>query len=429
MTNNYKYLPIEAFIKDDAPIDLINELSVDDFPIDVFPEDIQILFKKLNESLNYNYDVMAVTFMSIISTINGNKVKLKVKEGWISTTTFWFCVVGRSGSMKSPPIKFMLKPLRNIDDNNFDIYEKQNSEYLSELRNDDIKNKSKKPKFQQNIISDITLEGLYRAWNDNSVGMLMFRDELMGWLNQMNSYRKGSDKECWLEMYDNNSFSVNRATQDVKMVKEPFINVLGGVQPEIIKQLDTDNGLFQRILFTKELTQIHSINDNELNKEYANWYYTYIENCFSLFREMDSNIILTLPKDCLDEFIKYDSEYLIKIQNDENTNEVVRALISKLKTYIPRFALCLFVIDFSLNNSVELNIEHMKRAIRICDYFIKTSSYIVNNQSKNTEMSLTINKNKDLKTTIQDLDKQGFTRTEIANKLKISRQSVYRYIN
>ena len=76
MTNNYKYLPIEAFIKDDAPIDLINELSVDDFPIDVFPEDIQILFKKLNESLNYNYDVMAVTFMSIISTINGNKVKL-----------------------------------------------------------------------------------------------------------------------------------------------------------------------------------------------------------------------------------------------------------------------------------------------------------------------------------------------------------------
>jgi hypothetical protein len=110
------------FLKDLIKPEFLNDfielkrklISKQDFPIDVFPEGIQLIVNELNGTLSYNIDYLACGFMSVISTINGNKFKLQVKRGWNAPSIFWFIILGNSGAMKTHPVKWMLKPLEKL---------------------------------------------------------------------------------------------------------------------------------------------------------------------------------------------------------------------------------------------------------------------------------------------------------------------------
>ncbi len=87
----------------------------------------------------------------------------------------------------------------------------------------------------------------------------MLCDELVGWLNGFNQYKagKGNDRQIYLSCWSGNSFKVDRKSDNArqpKTVVDPFVSILGGIQPDMIDQLsDTkgrDDGFIHRFLFS-----------------------------------------------------------------------------------------------------------------------------------------------------------------------------------
>ena len=70
-----------------------------------------------------------------------------------------------------------------------------------------------------------------------TTGVGVFKDELAGWLKDMNKYRDGSDLEFWLSTWSGTSVNVNRLTRVGSFVENPFIPVIGGIQPAVLNEL------------------------------------------------------------------------------------------------------------------------------------------------------------------------------------------------
>ena len=101
------------------------------------------------------------------------------------------------------------------------------------------------------VVSDATVERMGVILAEQPRGLLMARDELSGWLRNMERYSGGSDREFWIEAYGGRTYSVERMTRDPTRVDRLTIGMLGGIQPDKLRTLvrhSDDDGLAARIL-------------------------------------------------------------------------------------------------------------------------------------------------------------------------------------
>jgi len=403
-------------------LDQINdaeEIKVQSFPVDVFPKFIQNFINELNATLNYSRDFLSVACMFSIATVNGNKYKLKVKNGWTASTVFWFAAVGDPGTMKSHPIETMIKPLKLIDKDSKVIYDAEIKIF------DANEQKGSKPKFKQMIVSDYTLEALHLIHSINRRGIGLFKDELVGFLNDMNKYRKGSDEQFWLESFNNNSYISNRVSRDPIMIDDLMINILGGIQPAVLSKVVKEfagNGLIDRFLFTTNETEIYPVNEKDINQEFIDMWQRSIKslNDHNNYIDSESTITLKLSQDAFDLFIKIDTD-LCELQKSDDETHGMKNYISKIKTYVPRFALLMYVFDMLFSGGdFEVNVDQMVRAKKIVDYFIGSAKYVFNEADNRQEIeSVTSKMNGQTKVEkIINLHQKGFKNSQISKQLQ-----------
>jgi hypothetical protein len=155
---------------------------------------------------------MGCSLIWLISVCIGNSIDIEVKNGWKENATIWMSLVGKAGIGKTPSINNIIFPLLKINSNQIKKYytELEKFEFYDSLP---AKEKSDytevtKPIKTQFIANDITLEALVdlHQESDNAVGV--FKDELAGWLKDMNKYRAGSDLEFWLSCWSGKSVSI-----------------------------------------------------------------------------------------------------------------------------------------------------------------------------------------------------------------------------
>jgi hypothetical protein len=250
------------------------------FPIEIFPKPFQSYIIECHDKLDSVIDYMGCSLLWTISLLVGNTFTIRVKNGWNENPVVWFALVGRAGVGKTPSIRRMLYPL--IKENNKEIkdYIRKN-EAFQEYEKLSKKEKEqqieiKKPLKKQFIADDITLEALIDLHQEVTTGVGVFKDELAGWLKDMNKYREGSDLEFWLSTWSGTSVNVNRLTRVGSFVESPFIPVIGGIQPSILNELYTqekkDNGFMDRMLISYPEITIPKYNDNEISEEAIIWY-------------------------------------------------------------------------------------------------------------------------------------------------------------
>lgn len=394
-----------------------------EFPIEVFPEFFQEYIIELKKSLNFHADFSAAALMFTFSTLIGNKYKLKVKNGWEAAPIFWFACVGYPGTIKTHPIKTMVKPLSQLDKLSKKSYDLELADY------NESDNKGKKPKFKQLLISDYTVEALHSIHDINKRGIGLYKDELKGFLNDMNKYRKGSDEEFWLESFNNGSYIVNRVTKDPIMVSDICINIIGTIQHDVLNEVvrqHKGNGLIDRFLFTSAETKVYPLNSNELDEKYFEMWMYICQNMDTNFEYNDQSgtEYLEMDEDTFKIYQDIDAEYCA-IQNDENENQEIKNYLSKMKTYVPRFALLLCIIDAVGNDGyIELKPVHMINARKIAKYFINTAKNIFANTTEQIDIKSVESNMRGLKRSdkiIKLLD-AGFKAKDICKFYGISRQ-------
>lgn len=414
------------------------------FPIDIFPKPIQSYILECNSKLDSNVDYMGCSLLWLVSVCIGNSIEIEVKRGWNENATIWLSLVGKAGIGKTPSINNIIFPLQKVNSREIKNYYKEFEKYefynnLSKKEKEEY-SEVEKPVKKQFIANDITLEALVdlHEESDNAVGI--FKDELAGWLKDMNKYRAGSDLEFWLSCWSGKSVSLNRLTRKGSFVEKPFIPVLGGIQPSILNGFYTeenkDNGFMDRMLLSFPDSTIDLYNENELDYEILDWYKNNIV-CFydtlkTIIKRDEDGVITSLTakfsEDAKIEWIRIFNE-ITNHQNNDNENEYLKSMYPKQKSYIPRFALLIHVFDEFFSdggNTLLISKDSILKAELLSKYFIATAKKVKVNSIEVNNIKATAkkgNNNLEKLKLIYD-ENPDFNRSQIADLLGISRQQV-----
>ena len=439
---------VKAKIKEVEPI-VIEKPKVEntEFPLDIFPEQIQHYIKECAEKLQMNVDYMGCSLLWLISVIVGNTFEVEVKAGWSEKATIWLALVGQAGIGKTPSIDRMIFPLQKINNREIKKYIEARKEYdeFNKLSKKEIKDtygefyKVEEPKKTQFIVNDITLEALVdmHQQSDNSVGV--FKDELAGWLKDMNKYRAGSDLEFWLSTWSGKSVNVNRMTRAGSFVDKPFIPVLGGIQPTIFNNLVTEetkeNGFMDRLLLSFPESKVEYFVEEEMDYTAIEWYSQVIQKFYKeVKKRMVKNEDEIKPETL--RFTAMGKSEWVRIfnkitdsQNNEDENQYLKSMYPKQKSYVPRFALLIHVFKSFFNDFDEvtlLSADSVLKAEKLSDYFVNNAKKVKIDSTETFEIkSLIKNDTKtiDKVKTIWSSD-PDFNRTKVAELIGVSRRQI-----
>ena len=347
----------------------------DSFPIEIFPEDIQKIFKE-TEKLSFCKDFLAGGLLSVVSTAIGNSCRILVKKGWTENAIIYGCIVGNSGTNKTAPLKFAQLPLLKKDVSAYKQYEEELQVYKANARlpkeqQEDIPF----PILKKFIVNDATIEAIHIKHKHNERGLLMFNDELAGFFNNQNRYNKGSEQQQWLQNFSGMPISIDRKKEEALMIERPHISIICGIQPKVINKIfadKTDDGTIDRFLFfMPEVMPEIKWTEEEINPEVFEIWETIVQRILELDMENPTTF----------HFSPEARKFLFEWQNslEKTTNDFLLSIDAKLQTYVIRFCLILQVLreiekqlkGEKMHNEVEL--DTVKDAIKLYHYFRKNA--------------------------------------------------------
>jgi hypothetical protein len=426
------------------------QVERNDFPLDVFPTSIGNYINECNRTLGHSVDFMGSGLLWMLSVIIGNSIKVDVKNGWTECVVVWLAIVGRAGVGKTPAINSIIRPLVDVNSREIREYRKMKEKYeaYEKLNKDDKANtvEVRKPNRGQFIVNDVTIEALVELHDENPNAVGVFKDELAGWIKDMNKYRAGGDLEFWLSSFSNSPAYTTRKTVRDNYIHSPIIPVLGGIQPAVLNQVFTDeyrdNGFSDRLLLCYPDTQVERWNENELDDELLQWYNDYI---LSLYGHIRSELRMTDDGDVISTRVRFSGDAKAELgrimnkitdrQNSEEETEATKSILPKQKTYLPRFSILLHVLECYDNGEVftsEIQKDTILNAERLVDYFISMAEKVMQDGVEYGKLRASAG-DRVVKTDAEKFAAMyaanpNLKRTEAASLLKVSRQQIYRWI-
>lgn len=420
------------------------------FPIDIFPKPIQGYILDCHKTLDSSIDYMGCSMVWVASLVIGNSMQVEVKRGWREIATIWVAIVGKAGIGKTPSINNILFPLEKVNNKLISDYIK---EYQRWEEHDKLTKKEQKdlpevpkPRKKQFIANDITVEALVDLHEHSDNGVGVFKDELAGWFKDMNKYKQGSDLEFWLSCWSGKAVNLNRITRVGSFVSNPLIPVLGGIQPAIFSTFYTDenkdNGFVDRILLSYPDLSVEKYNDEEMKAETIDWFYNAMVSFYqtvqrTIKRNEDGKIdptILIFSPEAKKEWIRIFNN-ITNTQNSDDENEYMKSMLPKQKSYIPRFAMLIHVLNAIGNTDYklfEISKDSMLKAEKLSNYFIAMAKKI-KVDTMEVETIKSISRESKGKTPFEKFKaiysaNKEFNKKEVSELLGVSRNMIYKYI-
>ncbi|CAE6864602.1 DUF3987 domain-containing protein [Burkholderia sp. R-69980] len=233
-------------------------------------------------------DYAAVGLVVALSSVIGGRLCIRPKQldtSWTVTPNLWGMVIGRPSTLKSPALAVALAPLKALDTSaqaayEADVQQFQAAKMAHDLALAHVKKKvttgsaapqqysqtassiasvlqqqPAKPKRMRYTVNDATVEKLGEILSENPNGVLLFRDELKGFLADLdgedNAVRRAFILQAW---EGGGSYDFDRIGRGHIHIERTILSVLGSTQPGVIEAyLATalrggvgDDGLMQR---------------------------------------------------------------------------------------------------------------------------------------------------------------------------------------
>lgn len=341
------------------------ELETQDvnLPIHIFPKDIQDFVTEYNSKLKLSKDFLLGGILAATSIAIGNSKRAYFSKDKIATAVLYLTIVGRPGANKTKPLEIAFNPIRRKE-HDFDDE-------------------------QQFTISDYTQEALAAVLEKNKRGIAIFRDELIGLINDFGRYNKGSGEQDLLTSFSGQMLKINRKTSKPLKIKHPFVSIIGGIQPDILHDLAKgrrrNNGFIDRILFVFPTNvKKEAWLDEDVAPDWENRYAEIINKLFSIEYSEEEDFKYTYfsntAKKKILEWQKQNTDLCNK------STDRMTSIYSKLEIYILRFALILESLYWACGETKDLEISERaaSAAIELAEYFRKTAqnvAHIIDNST------------------------------------------------
>jgi len=218
------------------------------------------------------------------AAVIGRKVAIRPKrqDDWAVVPNLWGLAVGPPGIMKSPALAEALRPLHRLITDAHARYEEQmlahqfrlaettarrhdlarrlreavaNDEPTDALREHcEAAPRYRPPVAKRYLVNDTTVEKLGELLNQNPNGLLLFRDELSGFLHTMDRPGHENDRAFYCEAWNGTgAYTYDRIGRGTLHIRAACVSVLGGIQPGPLERYlrevfagRGDDGLLQR---------------------------------------------------------------------------------------------------------------------------------------------------------------------------------------
>lgn len=228
---------------------------------------------------------IAAAVVAIGSVIGrGCGIYPKRHDDWLVTPNLWGAVIGRPSLMKSPAIAAAQRPLSKLETEARQVYQEamRSFEIDGEIykiskaaAGEEIKKAIKKgdsdaielarhklsqldqdePTRRRYQTQDSTVEKLGELLIDNSRGLLINRDELIGWFRSLDRDGREGDRAFYLESWNGNQgFTYDRIARGTLDVPALCLSIFGAITPgplstyvnQAVRGGYGDDGLLQR---------------------------------------------------------------------------------------------------------------------------------------------------------------------------------------
>lgn len=245
-----------------APAEKPRTAPLPAFPAHVLPPSLRGLIESGSRSMGVPSEFIALPMLVLAGAVIGNAWEVELKGGWREGPNLYAAIVGDPGAKKTPSLKLALRGIHAIQGRLAAEYRAAKADFDEELALWEKAPKAsrgeppKAPKFKHLWTSDSTTEALAEMLAD-AKGLVLFRDELVGWVKSMDAYRsggKGADRQHYLSMWSRSPIKIDRKSRpDPIVVDRPCLSVVGGIQPDVLPELiekaSRDDGFLDRLLF------------------------------------------------------------------------------------------------------------------------------------------------------------------------------------
>jgi hypothetical protein len=224
-------------------------------------------------------DYVAAGLLASAGALIGNARWGSPWESWAEPPILWIACVGNPSSGKSPGLDAPLNLVCSIESDASENYPARIDEWRTDVTLANIKRElweaeckaalkkrlptpnkpdgaeaPDRPSRRRIVSNDPTIEKVARLVLANPKGLLLFRDELAGWIGALDKYGgAGSDRAFYLEAYGGRRYAVDRVKDSEPVVIPALaVSIAGGIQPDRLNTLvlcGDDDGLAARFLY------------------------------------------------------------------------------------------------------------------------------------------------------------------------------------
>jgi putative DNA primase/helicase len=235
--------------------------AVEAFEPTLLPEALRPWVEDISERMQCPPDYPAVGGMEGVATTVGRRVGIRPKrlDDWQVVANLWGGVVGPPGVLKTPALQEALRPLSRLEFDAGRSYDAALEEWRAaeliakeqeKVTSGKIRDALKKgqdaqglaeqllasagtqPVRHRYIVNDSTVEKLGELLNQNPNGLLLFRDELSGFLRNLDREGREADRAFYLEAWNGTGrFVYDRIGRGTVAIEAACISILGGIQP------------------------------------------------------------------------------------------------------------------------------------------------------------------------------------------------------
>jgi hypothetical protein len=341
------------------------------FPTNVFPEPLKRLVEETSATMPCPPDYIGMGVIVVTASFIGPQRPIRIKRGWDERAVIYGAIVGPTGSRKSPALEAAMTPARKHDRQLATEHEAVMRDYRERLRAAKKPLDEDPPVPRQHVTTDTTVEALadVLAWNPR--GVLVYRDELSGWVASLNQYKggKGSDRQFWLSAWSCQDFTINRKGKPPLRIVRPFPPVIGNIPPDMLGELadrrGREDGFIDRILFAYPEPILVKWTDKTVNPKLEG---AYAEACLKIGRLPNATLALTPPAQA--EFAAWYDEH-------NRSHNGPAGPWAKMDGYCARLANILHHLRWAFAGKEELkrlsadkvDVESVRGAIELIDYF------------------------------------------------------------
>ena len=336
-------------------------------PIDGLRDDVQEIIKHFSQSTKSCQNFVAASLLTTIGATAGIGLKV-IDGGWHNYGQLYTMLYGSPSDSKTPAIKPVIAPLEAMESDYLELYKQELAKYR-ELAKDKNADAGVPPICQQLIVQNSTPEAIIDILDKNRRGLLIVADEAYNFFKSIDKYSNGGDFVGELtEIWSNSSLFIDRKGEEIrKVIREPFISYLGGIQPgnllKIFPKYD-GSGFIERWSFC-----LPNAKPSERIEPdpfiYSRWQYLVRD-----IRNMNpTNLYFSAEsKDFLNEFERKVDEEVQRLSDEGD--ERMASYVSKQNYMIRRYAAIVHLLGTTYNlQPTTIQLKEVEYSERICSFF------------------------------------------------------------